>query len=134
MRNLAIEQILLIAIFILAPLLNFILQRLKRRLEDQAPPDQTEDAMRRRPQDEASETVRRQPRIVIVPAAEPIPMPSSRRAAGRERAPVLSTPERRPARAALELLRSPQDVRRGIIMMTILGPCRANDPQERRPF
>jgi hypothetical protein len=37
-----------------------------------------------------------------------------------------------PARAAHPLFRTPQDLRRAIVVMTVLGPCRALEPVDRR--
>ena len=128
----ALEQLFLIAIFILVPLLNFVLQRLRRRLENQPPPH-SEEAQRGPA--EPQETAARQPRIVIVPDVpfETAPNPLRRGARAAEQNPIPSAPAR-PALSARSLLRSPQDVRRGIVLMTVLGPCRAYDPSEGKPF
>jgi hypothetical protein len=37
-----------------------------------------------------------------------------------------------PARAPHPLFRTPQDLRRAIVAMTVLGPCRAQEPPEQR--
>lgn len=59
------------------------------------------------------------------PAAPvPAPQPPVRTAAS-------APPPGRP-RAAHPLLRTPQDLRRAIVVMTVLGPCRALEPFDRR--
>jgi hypothetical protein len=55
------------------------------------------------------------PAAVMVPAAPPAPS-----------VPVPAAPARR---AMLEGLRSPRDLRHSIVVATVLGPCRALDPQ-----
>ena len=106
--------ILLIVLFILVPLANYVLERMRRRVESPRPnqPPPMPDMRARRPA-----------------PAPPTPAP----AASRERAqtvppaPIAATPARsRWSRKAL--FRTKRDVRRTIVAMTILGPCRAYDP------
>jgi hypothetical protein len=106
----SIEQILLFFLFILLPLLNLLFQRIKRRAESEAP---------------AKEPVTRVPRP---PRAAP-PRPPASRAAGdsgrRLEPPALALPARGRRFDKRSLLGTPRDLRRGIILMTLLGPCRA---------
>jgi len=117
MRNITFEQILLVIIFILAPLLNFILQRVKGRLANQLP------------RQEPKEPMRRQSRIVPTAAPPPAPNPADTRAP-RSRVPAISVFRSQRRSSKTSLLGSPRDLRRGIIIMTILGPCRANEPPD----
>ena len=72
MRNLALEQILLLTLFILVPLINWLMRRVKRRVEDQLP------------REEHQEPVPRQTRVV--------PMPLLTAAASLERTHRAQTP------------------------------------------
>jgi hypothetical protein len=109
------EQLILLAGMALALLINFIRRRRQRRAQDDAP----------RPR-APSEPER--PR----PAHRPPPVASPRR---RPTAPdttllPLSSPRVTPrprARAPLGGLRA---VRHGMVLMTILGPCRALEPPD----
>ena len=109
------EQILLLLAFILLPLLNLLFQRIKRRVESETP---------------AEEPVTRVPRP---PRAVPARPSSSRPAGDRGRrleSPALAVPPRRLRFNKRSLFRTPRDLRRGIILMTLLGPCRALDPPD----
>ncbi|HEX9661328.1 MAG TPA: hypothetical protein VGB27_03505 [Candidatus Binatia bacterium] len=102
--------IVLIALIILVPLANYVLERMRRRY--QSPLDS-----------------RRVPDMGVRRQAAPSAPKSS---AGREReqvAPPASAiqPSRRPG-IPQTLFRTKRDVRRTIVAMTILGPCRAYDP------
>ena len=106
------ETIVLLIIFILIPLANYVLERMRRRY--QPPPSGSgripDMGMRRQ-------------------AAPPAP-PS---VAGRERAPdpTAATVQRsRRHRPGHRLFRNKRDVRRVIIAMTILGPCRTYDRED----
>lgn len=63
------------------------------------------------------------------PAAPPSRAPAPHEAAPAPRS-VPATPP--PARAAHPLFRTRQDLRRAIVAMTVLGPCRAQEPPEQR--
>lgn len=114
MRDFNIGPIVLLLIFILIPLANYVLARMRRRFEQPGPTRQPMPDM----------GVRRQ-------AATPLPGPAS--ASTRERPDVAPPPiivitsgRHRWSRGAL--FRTKNDVRRTIVAMTILGPCRAYDP------
>ena len=112
MRNFSIEPIILLIIFILIPLANYVLERTRRRFEPPTPSRQPMPDM----------GMRRQ--------AAPVPTPTS--SAPRERAQV-APPNRilAPSRSRWSrktLFRTRRDVRRVIVAMTVLGPCRAYDP------
>jgi hypothetical protein len=113
MKNLSFGQILLLILFILVPLINFLLQQARRRLETQTP------------QDKAVAQIRRQAQTT--PASLPPPRPPRDRLHGSEE-PTVATPLSRRRFSQRSLLENRRDVRRGIIIMTILGPCRTFDP------
>src|ERR671919_541164 len=115
MENLGFGQILLLILFILVPLINFVMRRVRKRLEDQIPEEEFVTQIRRQAQ------------------ATPAPLPTPRASRNRVRelqAPIVLTPLARSHFTKRSLLGTPRDVRRGIILMTILGPCRAFDPPD----
>ena len=110
MRNFNFEPIIVLIIFILIPLANYVLERMRRRFEQ---PKRTEPRM----PDMGSRRQAPDP-------TRPSPMP-------RERAqetplnPILPSSQNRWSRKTL--FRNRRDVRRVIVAMAILGPCRAYD-------
>jgi hypothetical protein len=116
MRDLGFGQIILLMIvFILVLLIKFVMQRVRRRLEDQIPEEESVTQIRWQAQ------------------ATPAPLPTPRASRNRVRelqAPIVLTPLARSHFTKRSLLGTPHDVRRGIILMTILGPCRAFDPPD----
>ena len=109
MENLA--PVILLILFALLPLVNYILSRLRRRFQPPPPPRQTmpDLGFRRQTVPSAAHDIREAERVT--PPAESI------------------TPRReRGSRRALFVTR--RDLRDAIIAMTILGPCRANQPQD----
>jgi hypothetical protein len=115
MRNFSFEPLILLVIFILIPLANYVLERMRRRFEQQKPVRQPLPDM----------GFRRQ--------AAPAPTPVSH-APPRERAPqappepMLTASRRGWSRKTL--FRTRREVRRVIVAMTVLGPCRAYDPPD----
>ena len=114
MRTWSPAQLLLLAVFLLVPLLNFLLTRWRRRRR-------------------ASTAVR-----PLEPRAQEAPAQATRSRAvqlaqiGRPRRetpgiPIESAPGSRRPTASARL--GPRDARRGVILMAILGPCRAFEPQ-----
>jgi hypothetical protein len=105
-------QILIVAALVLAPLFSVLMRAVRRHLEGDRPRDLEPGA-------------RNAPAPMRPPPAAPVP------------APVLharDTPRGRMAGTAAETkvmggrLGSHGDVRRGLVLMAILGPCRALDP------
>jgi hypothetical protein len=112
MRNFSFEPIILLIIFILITLANYVLERMRRRYEQPSPARQPMPDM----------GVRRQ--------AAPAPALGS--PAPRERAQT-APPNRilalsRSGWSRKTLFRTRRDVRRVIVAMTVLGPCRAYEP------
>jgi hypothetical protein len=117
MQEIPFTQILVLLAFILFPLINWLLQRMQRRFESQPP--------RQPPAQPAPRTFAKAPPTeVIASSMERIPP-------ARMPQPLLS---RRKQFIKRSLFRSRGDLRRAIILMTVLGPCRANqslDGEER---
>lgn len=107
------EQLLFFALIVVVALANLIARWLKARMErrravETKEPEQVREVPRRLP-----------PRVVVSapearrpPAPGPIAAPT----------PPLPRPVRRPPRFRLD---RPTDLRRAIVLMTVLGPCRA---------
>jgi len=112
MENLGFGQILLLTLFILVPLIKFVMQRVRRRLENQI----TE----REPVTE----IRRQAQAIPAPLKTPRASSNSLREAQE---PTVATRPSRRRLAQRAFLKDRHDVRRGIIIMTVLGPCRTFD-------
>jgi len=110
MRDFNIGTIILLVIFILIPLANYVLARMRRRFEQPGP---TQQPM-------ADMGVRRQ--------AAPTPASPARRERAQAAPPdrILASSRSRWSRKTL--FRTRRDVRRTIVAMTILSPCRAYDP------
>jgi hypothetical protein len=116
MKDLGFGQIILLMIvFILVPLIKFVLQRVRKPVESETPTDKS-----------APDTPGR---AQATPAPPPTPR-ASRNRVRESQAPIVLTPLARSHFTKRSLLGTPRDVRRGIILMTILGPCRAFDPPE----
>jgi hypothetical protein len=105
-------QVLLLAALVLGPLFSLLMRAVKRRLDGEAPRNLGSEA----PSGPAF--ARRPPAPLTEAGAGPGDTPH-----GRATGMVVASPAaggRTPAR-----LGSHRDVRRGIVLMTILGPCRA---------
>jgi hypothetical protein len=109
MQEIPFTQILVLLAFILYPLLNWLLQRMQRRYQSQAP--------RQPPSQPAPRTFAKAPPAeIIIPAGPPAPPL-------RVSESLLS----RRNQSRRSLFRSRRDLRRAVILMTVLGACRAND-------
>jgi hypothetical protein len=109
-----LEQILVVAIFVLVPLLNVLLRALRRRLAGPPP---------REPGPEAPG----------MPARVPVPFPAPgapRAEAGgiRPRVPPPLPEALRPRRRPQARIASAREARRAIVLMAVLGPCRGLEP------
>jgi hypothetical protein len=102
-------------------LFNYLLQRFVKRAQQQAPPEPPPQ------EDEAlPETLwGRAPQV----SAEPV-MPAER--GGRTAAPGASAPRPDQRSGVRALFRSRQDIRHAVVVMTVLGPCRAQEPPSAR--
>lgn len=115
MGDLSFGQIILLMVFVLVPLINFVIKQLKRRVENETPADE--------PVPETPRRVQATPKVVGPPAP-----PTLRNEALKE--PVTPKPLSRGRFSKRSLLENTRDVRRGIIIMTILEPCRTFDPRD----
>jgi len=107
------ETIILLILFIAIPLANYILGQMRRRYEPPAPDSRREPDM----------GMRRQ-------AAPPPPASFARRERAQEAPPPIAVQPLRRRGFKQTMFRSKRDLRRTIVAMTILGPCRANDPPD----
>ena len=129
----SLETLLLLAFFILLPLIERML-RAARQPDGGAEDATTEVPRPSSPPEIRVPTPRRQPPVDAAPppTAEAAPV-SVRPAAQRPPRVVLSAPgARRATRRAmvLEDLRRPLSLRRAIVLMTILEPCRSIAPHD----
>jgi hypothetical protein len=111
MPDIPFGQLLILIAFVLFPLINRLLQRMQRRFETQTP--------RQPPPQPAPRTFAKPPLEVVSSARErvhPANMPESPPASSRRR--------------KRSLFRNRGDLRRAVILMTVLGPCRANDQRD----
>ena len=120
MKPPAFAQLLLVVALLLLPLLRVVMQRMMRRRREDHPPER--------------ESVTPMPLRAPSPPA-PVPtLHASPRRVGASPAPIVSTPLPQRQWTTRSIVGSKRDTRRGIMMMTILGPCRALELREsRRP-
>jgi hypothetical protein len=114
MPDIPFAQILILIAFILFLLINLLLRRMQRRVEQQAP--------RQPPPPQPA------PRTFVPPPPEII-------ASLKERVRAPELPERPPPPRSgrlrkRSLFRNRRDLRRAIILMTVLGPCRAAESSD----
>ena len=110
MPDIPFGQILILIAFILFPLINRLLQRMQRRFDSQPP--------RQPPPQPAPRTYAKPPPMeVIASSSVRVPVPDKRES------PTRPTRQFRKKR----FITSRRDLRRAIILMTVLGPCRAVD-------
>jgi hypothetical protein len=121
MPDIPFGQLLVLIAFILVPLINVLLERVRRwRFQRQVP--------REEPPQQPS------PRTFVKPPPLKLAAPASERVPARE---VGETPPRpRRQRRKKTFFTSRRDLRRAVILMAVIGPCRAVDPAdaERRQF
>ena len=111
MRTPGIEQILLLLFFIALPLVNFLLQRVRKRRDQRNHSTQQERFVEQAP-------------ATSSPAS--IPRASRSRVHGSEVRTIKTLSNNRSPKRLL--LGTGRDARRGIVILTLLGPCRAFDP------
>ncbi|HUF42196.1 MAG TPA: hypothetical protein VMR20_09585 [Verrucomicrobiae bacterium] len=118
MRGIGIAQIIILILFVVIPLINYFLARKERQRQERI------DSRRPR----APAPVPTGTRRAAAPESVPPPAPSNPRPRASAPPPV-PTPIFRPGErwSRQTLFRSKRDLRRTIVAMTILGPCRAND-------
>jgi hypothetical protein len=116
MRTWSPGQLLLVAVFLLLPLVNFLLTLWRRRRREGT----------RAGEPVATETPTQETRPRAIQAARAgVSGDRPRRETPRVPAEVLPGAPRLKVAARL----GPRDARRGVVLMAILGPCRALEPQ-----
>jgi hypothetical protein len=110
----SLEQLVVLAIFVLVPLANALLRWLRRRLEPPAPPAP------------AAPPPPPPVRVEPGPAWLPTSLPPAARATVARPEEWRAPRQARARRHAWSL--GPAGARRGIVLMTVLGPCAAQDP------
>jgi hypothetical protein len=115
MKTPGLEHIILLIALIALPLLNWLFQRAKRQFEAEPPEGESGPGMAQGAQ--AIPQQLRKPR-----------MPRDR--LHKIEAPVVSTSLPRRISATELTLGNRQEIRRGIVLMAVLGPCRAFDPPD----
>jgi hypothetical protein len=117
LKNVTVGQILVLIIFVLLPLLNWLLRQLGRRRERQTPLPPYMPELRRRATVSEPEVPSPQPTRHPIQAREAPPAPAAVRRRGISRR---------------SLFRTKAEMRRAVILMTILGPCRAAEASRER--
>jgi hypothetical protein len=128
------EQLIILAVVVLAWLVNFVLDIVRRRGRPAPPQEREEDvavddqeidhtevmreraAEAERPARERSADAR--PMVVVAPAVPSVRAPVA------ARRPATRLPERARLRRRIDAV----EARRGVVLMTILGPCRGLEP------
>ena len=148
MRDLSFEQLFILAVLLVAGLVNLVLDWLRARGRTAQPqhPEQNVAIEEEEldlsevfwPERTAEMPAEREPARVPVPP--PRPLPPVVAPASPPRAPVKPprAPSRPTQRRRLRHRMDPHEARRGVVLMTILGPCRgmeppAGDPSRSRP-
>jgi hypothetical protein len=130
------EQLIILAVVVMAWVVNFVLDLVRRRGRPAPPQDRAENLAVEGDEIDLAEVIRREraaevarpgpeprsaeprPPVVVVPAVTPV------------RAPVAPPrpAARVPKRGRLQRRINPSEARRGVVLMTILGPCRGVEP------
>jgi hypothetical protein len=111
------DELIYVLIFAALLLFQYVVQRIRRRRQQSEAPQ--EEPL---PQDESLPEI--WGRAPAIPAVSPVPVER----VGRSEALAASAAIPRRRSAVRSLLRTKRDLRRAIIIMTILGPCRAFEP------
>jgi hypothetical protein len=120
MKTPALAPLLLLVAFLLLPLLRVVMQRMMRRRREDHPPERA--------------SVTPMSRRAPSPPAHVPTLRASPLRVGASPAPIVSTPLPQRQWTKRSIVGSKRDTRRGIMMMTLLGPCRALELREsRRP-
>lgn len=138
MRDVSFEQLVILAIFLLVGLVNFILDLLRKRGRTAQPQETEQDLAKEEEELELDEALWRERTAGVPPDLEParVPVPPAPRVPSGQGATrsVVSpvAPRRLPARSVqrrrLRRRIDPREARLGVVLMTILGPCRGIEP------
>lgn len=120
MRDFPFELVVYALIFLGIVVFNYLVQRLARRAQQRQPAPELPMPEEERPLDTG---FGRSPRAAALPEE----------VLAARRAPPRATPAPAPRRTRADrLFGSRDDLRRAIVAMTVLGPCRAQDPPRQR--
>ena len=138
MRDLNFEQLFILAMVLLAGLLNFVLNWMRHRGRTAQPQARHEDLAVDEEEIDLGDAMRREPAAASprVPDAARVPMPVTLPAPATRptdlRPQVVILPPRpqagSPDGRRLRRRIDPSEARRGVVLMTILGPCRGVEP------
>lgn len=124
-------ELIYVLVFLGLIVFNFVIQQMARRRQQEAAGQEGQEAQPYEPpaaEDEPLEDLwGRAPAPAPEPVTAPAAVPRPMRSAGVAQAPAQRRPH--PVR---ELLQSRRDLRRAAVLMTVLGPCRAQEPPEQR--
>jgi len=123
MERLPVELLYVLG-FIAIVLFNFIAQRAARRRQQEEPAEAPIPSPPPAVEEELPEDYWGRTPTPPAPAAVPVPRPAP--------PPVLAEPPRpRRVHPVSALLNDRRDLRRAVVLMMVLGPCRAQEPPER---
>jgi len=120
------EELIYILIFGAILLFQYVMQRFARRRQSEAPQEEPLPQEEPIPQEEPLPEI--WGRAPAIPAGSPVLV--ERVGRSKALAAAVAIPRRRPA--VRSLLGGRRELRRAIVIMTILGPCRAQEPPDIR--
>jgi hypothetical protein len=137
------EQVIILVVVMLAWLVNFVLDQVRTRRRPVPQQDRDENLVVEEEEIDPAEATR--PQVVVSPPLPDsrgvLPEPSPRQALApraipsvRPRVPPRQSPARSPASRRLRRRIDPLEARRGIVLMTVLGPCRGVEPPAGNAF
>jgi hypothetical protein len=137
------EQVIILVVVMLAWLVNFVLDQVRTRRRPVPQQDRDENLVVEEEEIDPAEATR--PQVVVSPPLPDsrgvLPEPSPRQALApraipsvRPRVPPRQSPARSPASRRLRRRIDPLEARRGVVLMTILGPCRGVEPPAGNAF
>ncbi len=143
MRDGNFEQLIILVVVMLAWLVNFVLDQVRTRRRPVPPPDRDENLVVEEDEIDPAEATR--PQVVVSPPLPDsrgvLPEPSPRQALApraipsvQPRVPPRQSPPRSPESPRLRRRIDPLEARRGVVLMTILGPCRGVEPPAGNAF
>ena len=143
MRDGNFEQLIILVVVMLAWLVNFVLDQVRTRRRPVPPQDRDENLVVE--EDEIDPAEATPPQVVVSPPLPDsrgvLPEPSHRQALApraipsvQPRVPPRQTPPRSPESPRLRRRIDPLEARRGVVLMTILGPCRGVEPPAGNAF
>ncbi len=143
MRDGNFEQLIILVVVMLAWLVNFVLDQVRTRRRPVPPQDRDENLVVEEDEIDPAEATR--PQVVVSPPLPDsrgvLPEPSPRQALApraipsvQPRVPPRQSPARSPESRRLRRRIDPLEARRGVVLMTILGPCRGVEPPAGNAF